>query len=102
MENINIIDLVQQCPDVIVSIRLGDLIEANTTLVQETKRELEAVITDQKTETYPSVDKVAEILSVDKTTLWRWNRRGYLTHIEIGGKRRYKMSDIQRILNGSK
>ena len=26
----------------------------------------------KKTETYPSPDRVAEILDVDKSTLWRW------------------------------
>lgn len=77
-----------------------DLREFATSIVETTRKELETVITDQRAETYLSVAKVAEILSVDKTTLWRWNKRGYLTHIEIGGKRRYKMSDVQRILNG--
>ena len=37
---------------------------------------------------------------VNPSSLWRWRKRGYLVPAEIGGKRRYKMSDIRRILNG--
>jgi excisionase family DNA binding protein len=59
---------------------------------------LEQQITDANTETYPSVDQVAKMLDVDKSTLWRWNKQGYLKHIEIGGKRRYRMSDVKKKL----
>jgi predicted site-specific integrase-resolvase len=39
-------------------------------------------------------------LGISETTLWRWNKIGYLVPINIGGKRRYKMSDVRRILEG--
>jgi len=45
---------------------------------------------------------VAEMLDVDKSTLWRWAKIGYLVPINVGGKRRYRMSDVNRILNGDK
>ncbi|MDR2385542.1 MAG: helix-turn-helix domain-containing protein, partial [Tannerella sp.] len=66
----------------------------------KTRKELEQQITDANTETYPSPDQVAKILDVDKSTLWRWRRNGYLIPIEIGGKRRYRMSDVKKILEG--
>jgi Helix-turn-helix domain len=59
-------------------------------------------IISDKAETYPSPKQVCEILNVDLSTLWRWNKRGYLCPSEVGGKRRYKMSDVKRILNGGK
>lgn len=37
-------------------------------------------------------------LHVDKSTLWRWAKIGYLVPIEVGGKRFYKQSDIDKIL----
>ena len=58
------------------------------------------LITDANTETYPSAKKVAEMLDVDKSTLWRWAKVGYLVPINVGGKRRYRMSDVKRILEG--
>ena len=68
----------------------------------KTKEQLEQIITDQSVETYPSREKVAELLDVDLSTLWRWAKRGLLVPIEIGGKRRYRMSDIRRILSNGR
>ena len=96
----NIIQLAKECPDLTVSIKLSELVEANTILIQETKQELEQIISDQNTETYPSREKVMEILGVSSATLWRWNKMGYLSPLNVGGKRRYRMSDVRRILEG--
>lgn len=96
----NLIELAKQCPGLQVTITLGDLVEANTLLIAETRRELEQTITDKNTETYPSREKVMEMLDVSETTLWRWAKIGYLVPLNVGGKRRYRMSDVQRILEG--
>ena len=96
----DLIALAKHCPDLVVSIKLGELVEANTLLIAETKRELEQLVTDQKAETYPSREKVMEILGVSSATLWRWQKLGYLVPLNVGGKRRYRMSDVKRILEG--
>ena len=98
----NLVQVAKQCPDLVVSIKLGDLVEANTLLIAETKRELEQMITDQNAETYPSREKVMEMLDVSQATMWRWQKSGYLVPINVGGKRRYRMSDVKRILEGEK
>lgn len=95
-------ELAREAGDITVSVSLADLIECNEELIARTKRELEQLITDAGTETYPSVTKVAEILDVDKSTLWRWAKCGYLVPIEVGGKRRYRMSDVKAILEGGR
>ena len=96
----NLVELAKQCPGLQVTISLGELVEANTLLIAETKRELEQTIADQKTETYPSREKVMEMLDVSQSTLWRWQNSGYLVPLNVGGKRRYRMSDVRRILEG--
>ena len=98
----NLIELAKACPEAIISVKVGDLIEANEALVARTKEQLEQLITDNATETYPSRQKVAEILDVDLSTLHRWAKRGLLVPLEIGGKRRYKMSDVRRMLNNGR
>ena len=98
----NLIELAKACPEAIISVKVGDLIEANEALVAKTKEQLEQLITDSATETYPSRQKVAEILDVDLSTLHRWAKRGLLVPIEIGGKRRYRMSDVRRMLNNGR
>ena len=98
----NLIELAKVCPEAIISVKVGDLIEANVALVAKTKEQLEQLITDSATETYPSRQKVAEILDVDLSTLHRWAKRGLLVPIEIGGKRRDRMSNVRRMLNNGK
>ena len=76
--------------NITVAITLEDLRQFHQEVIADTKKELEAQIAEQ----------VCEMLDVDPSSLWRWRKRGYLVPAEIGGKRRYKMSDIRRILNG--
>jgi hypothetical protein len=94
----NLYDLLQNNSGINVTINAGQLIEAIDYCVNKTRKELEQQITDANTETYPSPDQTAKIFGVDKSTLWRWKKQGYLVPVEIGGKRRYKMSDIKKIL----
>ena len=39
------------------------------------------------------------MLGIDLSTLYRWDKLGYLTKIKIGGKVRYRLSDIQKLLS---
>lgn len=81
-----------------VTISVAELVEGINLCIDETERRLEQKIADQKAETYPSREKVMEILDVSVATLYRWQKSGYLVPLTIGGKRRYKMSDVKRIL----
>ena len=44
-----------------------------------------------------TIDEAAKLLSVSKMTLYRWDQNGILKKVEIGGKRRYRKSDIERL-----
>ncbi len=96
------ITLAKDCPGLQISISLGDLMEFGNLLIHNTKCELEQQIADQKAETYLSREKVMEIFGVGQTTMWRWQKSSYLVPINVGGKRRYRMSDVKRILEGDK
>lgn len=89
-------------PGVTVNIGLADLSEWHREVIANTKKELEESIMEQKAESYVSPKKASEIFGVDLSTLHRWKHKGYLTPIEVGGKRRYKMSDINRILESGR
>ena len=47
-----------------------------------------------------SVEEAAELLSVSKMTLYRWDKNDVLKRVEIGGQRRYRKSDIDRLIGG--
>ena len=79
-----------------------DLQEFAMTLITNTKKELEAEILADKTERYLSPKQAAEILGVDLSSLWRWSKRDYLIPSNVGGKKRYKYSEVKALLEGSK
>lgn len=96
----NIAELAKTCPDLNITVKLGELIEAVEHCVTTTRSSLEQLIQDEAQEKYLSIEKTCELLEINKSTAWRWNKSNYLKPIEIGGKRRYRMSDIKRILEG--
>lgn len=85
--------------NITVAITLEDLRQFHREVIANTKRELEAEIAEDKGERYLSIKQTCEMLGVDPSTLWRWRNRNYLVPVEIGGKRRYRLSEIRRMLN---
>ena len=59
----------------------------------------EFAVAESRTEIYLSRTKVMEMLEVASATLWRWEKCGYLVPLSVGSKKRYRLSDIQRLLN---
>ena len=47
-----------------------------------------------------TIDEASKLLAVSKMTLYRWDQSGVLKKLEIGGKRRYRKSDIDRLVGG--
>jgi len=91
----NLYDLLQDNASLNVTINAGQLIEVINYAVNKTKSEFE---TKREPEQYISRKQTAQMLDVDLSSLWRWNKQAYLQPVSIGGKRRYKLSDINRIL----
>ena len=52
-------------------------------------------------EVYLTHKEVAEMLGVSKSTLWRWNKSGYLCHTKCGRKPFYKKSDIDKLMGNN-
>lgn len=95
---INLLEIAKDCPNVTISISIGDLMEANAKLVEDVRSSIEQKIRDEHEEKYLSPDDVCEMLDVSKPTLWRWEKMEYLIPVRIGGKVRYKLSDIKNII----
>ena len=98
----NLVELLNCGQPINITVGLSDLQTFATDLIQSTKRELEEAVISDKAETYPTREQVCDILSVNQSTLWRWAQRNYLVPVEVGGKRRYKMSEVKEILNGGR
>jgi len=78
-----------------VSLTVDDLLSFAQFLINETKNELETIIIEDKQEVYLTKQQVAEMLSVNQVTLWRWEKLGYLNSINVGTKKRYRKSEIK-------
>lgn len=98
----SIAELLKKDANITLAISLNDLREWHKEVIQDTRKELEDAVISDKAETYPSAKQVSDILNVDLSTLWRWEKRGYLVPVNVGGKRRYKMSEVKQILEGGR
>ena len=61
---------------------------------------IETYFAKPKEEKLLTASQVATILEVTKPTLWRWDKEGYLKKVMIGGKPRYKESEVMAIREG--
>lgn len=100
--NMNLNRILEESGNITIAVSLVDLKQFAVEIIESTKRDLEEVVISDKAETYPTPKQVCKILNVDASTLWRWNKRGYLCPAMVGGKRRYKMSEVKAILNGGR
>jgi len=81
--------------NVTISVTNEQLLEFANQLLNGAKTVYE---TKKAPEQYLTRKQAAEMLDVDLSTLWRWNNENYLCAVEVGGKRRYKLSEINQIL----
>jgi len=47
-----------------------------------------------------TLQEVSEILSVDRTTLYRWMNAGDLPYVQLNGSRRIKEDDLDAFIEG--
>ena len=98
---VNIIELATQCPDITISIKASDLLEAGRIFKEEILDELKA---NQDERPAPSSDQLLsreetmEKFRISSATIWRWKKCGYLVPIKVGSMDRYRLSDINDLL----
>ena len=97
-EFVSIQNLLLSSENMILQLKKEDLKEFANQILLGAKSiamlEAEAAATSDQLLT---IDEAAKLLSVSKMTLYRWDKNGYLKKMEIGGKRRYRKSDIERL-----
>lgn len=96
----DIYNLLNNGATVTLAINLDDLKKFHSLVLEDTINNLEQVISEKNSERNVSKNRAKEILDVNDSTLWRWEKRGLLKKIKVGGKVFYKMTDIQKLLTG--
>ena len=59
-----------------------------------------AMTFSKRKETFLTIEEAASRLGVSRSTLWRWDKDGYLKKIKRGKKITYRLSEVERIING--
>lgn len=93
----SLVELARQCPDISLTVKAGDLLEAMRSLLMEAVPQAPG-----KEDRLLSREEAAEMCGVDVSTLWRWDRDGYLKPVKIGRSVRYHTSDVMAILKKRK
>lgn len=82
-----------------VTIGLSDLRQFHEEIVQDAISRQEKAMKAKADEEFITPDEVCDMLSVVRSTLYRWHKAGYLIPSKVGGKCVYKKSDIEAVLN---
>lgn len=78
-----------------ITVGISDLKEFGLSLIEEGRAMGRA---ERGQETSLTPEEVAKMLGVSKSTLWRWNKKGYLKHTKCGRKSFYKKSDVENLI----
>lgn len=97
----SLLELARTCPDVTISVKASDLIEAGRTIKEELLQELNALQPEDRvpeSEQLLSREETMEKFKISSATIWRWKKCGYLVPVKVGSMDRYRLSDVNTIL----
>ncbi len=91
-------DLLESGANVSVTVKLDDL----KAIFKEVAGNLKPTRQEPPPEEFLSRREVLVHLGIDSSTLWSWEKTGYIRSFPFGGRKRYKLSDVEAIRTGSK
>lgn len=98
MSNETLNAIASGAPGVMIVISAADLKNVVADMCHaHDKRTAEKIAAHRERPTLTRED-AAKALNVTLSTLWRWNRSGYLVPVKVGTKVLYRASDIDRML----
>lgn len=90
----NITELLQQHPNVTISVTGTDLTEFANNVASNTAK----AILDKQEEKLYTRNEVIELFGTSPATLWRWSKNGLIKPKKIGGKVFYSESEIKKLV----
>ncbi len=100
-EKIDIYELVKRCPDATIQIRVSDLSFFGRKLLADARLEFErqlAAASTEKAETYLDAETVLAKLGISASTLYRLGKAQVIKTYRLGGKRKYRLSEIEKLV----
>ena len=91
-------ELLSSGANVSVTLSPSDLIN----LLKEINTTSKTEILEPEYEEFISRKNALALLNIDSSTLWNWEKTGYIKSQPFGGRKRYKKSDLELIRTGKK
>jgi hypothetical protein len=91
-------DLLESGANVSVTVTLDDL----RTIFHEAAKGARSAVQEQPAEEFLTRKDVLALLKIDSSTLWCWEKTGYIKSYPFGGRKRYKREDVEAIRTGKK
>lgn len=91
-------DLLESGANVSVTVTLDDL----RTIFHEAAKGAKSTVQEQPVEEFLARKEVLALLKIDSSTLWCWEKTGYIKSYPFGGRKRYRREDVEAIRTGKK
>jgi len=91
-------DLLESGATVSVTVKLDDL----KAIFKEVAGSVKPARQEPPPEEFLSRREVLSVLKIDSSTLWGWEKTGYIRSFPFGGRKRYKRADVEAIRTGRK
>ena len=91
-------DLLESGANVSVTVTLDDLRRFST----KRPKGARSAVQEQPAEEFLTRKDVLALLKIDSSTLWCWEKTGYIKSYPFGGRKRYKREDVEAIRTGKK
>lgn len=88
-------------PNLSITVKASELKATFVDIVGEAIDRYKREVATKPQEVLYTPKQVCEILSIDKSTLWRWGKIDYLCGIKVGDSVRYRKSQIDDIINAN-
>ena len=101
-ERVDIYELVKRCPDATIQIRVSDLSFFGRKLLADARLEFErqqAQTSSDKAETYLDAETVLSKLGISASTLYRLGKAQVIKTYRLAGRRKYRLSDIEKLMH---
>ncbi len=91
-------DLLNSGANVSVTLKLEDLRE----IFKEMAASQRQTPKTPASEEFLSRKEVLTLLKIDSSTLWSWEKTGYIKSYPFGGRKRYRFTDVEGIRTGKR
>lgn len=101
---LDLFELLREFPEATLTVHAGDLGRFARELLAEARQDFErerAAIAEGKTEEYLTPEMVKTLLRISESTLYRMAKAKILVPVFVGGQKRYRRSDLDKILSPS-